>query len=274
MTYRPDLVRRSSYPFCVAEFTGATAPIPGTVPGQGPGPAVDHRSGLRAVAVVVLVLAGLAGLADGGIALYSELTRHATAAEVAAAGRAEIATRWQRLPAGSIFPATVSYLTSDGLRATARQVGIAPRASCSAAADPAAATVLRRQGCVTVLRATYLDVSGTLAVTVGVAVMPSPAAAQAVVNAVMSEPGPPGLRAVRFPQTTASLFGNAQRGRRDVAASHGPYAYFYAAGYTDGRPVGNRSGPAPGDLGNGVLSQIVTVLTGGPQPCARKDIRC
>jgi hypothetical protein len=258
----------------VAEFTGATAPIPGAVPGQAPGPAVHRRGWLRAVAVITLVLAGLAGLAGGGIALYAELTRHATAAETAAAGRAEIATRWQRLPAGSIFPATVSYLTSNGLRTTARRVGIAPRASCTAALDPAAAAVLRHHGCVTVLRATYLDASGTLAVTVGVAVMPSPAAAQAVANAMTSLPGHPGLRAVRFPRTTADLFGDAQRSWRDVAASHGPYAYLYAAGYTDGRRGGSRSLPGPGDLGNGVLGQIITVLSGGPQPCARKDIRC
>jgi hypothetical protein len=235
---------------------------------------VHHRGGLRTVAVVVLVLAGLAGLAGGGIPLFAELTRHATAAEAAAAGRFEIATRWQRLPAGSIFPATVSYLTSDGLRTTARRVGIAPRASCPAAVDPAAAAVLRRHGCITVLRATYVDASGTLAVTVGVGVMPSPAAAQAVVNALTSGPGQPGLRVVRFPRATAGLFGNAQRGRRDVAASHGPYAYFYAAGYTDGRSAGNRSAPGPGDLGSGVMGQIVTVLSGGPQPCARKDIKC
>jgi hypothetical protein len=258
----------------MAEFTGATAPIPGTTPGREPGPVVQHRGRLRTGAIVVLVLAGLAGLAGGGIPLYAELTRHATGAEVAAAGRAEIATRWQRLPAGSIFPATVSYLTSDGLRTTARRVGIAPRVSCPAAVDPAAAAVLRRHGCVTVLRATYLDASGTLAVTVGVAVMPSLAAAQAAVNALPSGPGQPGLRAVRFPQTTAGLFGNAQRSRQDVAASHGSYAYFYAAGYTDGRSAGNRSAPGPGDLGNGVIGQIVTVLSGGPQPCARKDIRC
>jgi hypothetical protein len=235
---------------------------------------VHHRGRLRTVAVVALVLAGLAGLAGGGIPLYAELTRHATPAEAAAAGRAEIATRWQRLPAGSIFPATVSYLTSDGLRTTARRVGIAPRASCPAAVDPAAAAILRRHGCVTVLRATYLDASGTLAVTVGVAVMPGPAAAQAAVNALTSGPRQPGVRVVPFPQTTAGLFGNAQRGRRDVAASHGPYAYFYAAGYTDGRSAGNRSAPGPGDLGNGVMGQIVTVLSGGPQPCARRDIRC
>jgi hypothetical protein len=88
----------------MAEFTGATAPIPGTTPGREPGPVVQHRGRLRTGAIVVLVLAGLAGLAGGGIPLYAELTRHATGAEVAAAGRAEIATRWQRLPAGSIFP--------------------------------------------------------------------------------------------------------------------------------------------------------------------------
>lgn len=225
------------------------------------------------MAVIALVVAGLTALAGGGSALFTELTRHATASEAAAAGRAEIATRWQRLPTGSIFPPQVSYLTSDGLRTTARRVGIAPRASCAAAAAAAAASVLRQHGCVTMLRATYLDASGALAVTVGVAVLPSAAAAQAAVNAMAGERGQPGLHVVPFHGTTASRFGDALAGWRDTV-SHGPYAFFYTAGYTDGRQGASGPMPGPGDLGIGVLGQIVTVLSGGPPPCARKDIRC
>jgi hypothetical protein len=224
------------------------------------------------VAVIALVVTGLTALAGGGSALFAELTRHATAAEAAAAGRAEIATRWQRLPTGSIFPPQVSYLTSDGLRTTARRVGIAPGASCAAAVAAEAASVLRQHGCVTMLRATYLDASGTLAVTVGVAVLPSAAAAQAAVNAMAGERGQPGLAVVPFHGTTASRF-DAPAGWRDTV-SHGPYAFFYAAGYTDGRQGASGPMPGPGDLGIGVLGQIVSVLSGGPPPCARKDIRC
>ena len=43
--------------------------------------------------------------------------------------------------------------------------------------DPAAARILPGHGCLAVLRATYVDATRSLAVTVGVAVMPSPAAA-------------------------------------------------------------------------------------------------
>jgi hypothetical protein len=115
--------------------------------------------------LVVLSLAGVAGLAIGGFALHAELTRPATAAEAAAAGRAEIATRWQRLPAGRLFPATISYLSAGRQQTTARRVGIAPAASCAAALDPAVAAIFRARGCRAVLRASYTDSSGSLTVT-------------------------------------------------------------------------------------------------------------
>ena len=91
-----------------------------------------------------MALAGIAGLAGGGAALHADLTRHATASEVAAAGRTEIATRWSRWPAGQIFPAAAPYVNWDGLYTTGYRVGIARQASCEAAFDPPVAEILRR----------------------------------------------------------------------------------------------------------------------------------
>ena len=63
-----------------------------------------------------------------------------------------------------------------------------------------------------------------------------------------------------------------------VTPSSGPYAYFFAAGYTDGRPASGRPGAdyvaGPGDLGNGVLSRIAAVLSGAGPPCERPDVTC
>ena len=100
------------------------------VPPAAPAAGGTRRSRLRTVALILFVVAGLAGLGGGGSLLAVVLTRPPASAEIAAAGRAEIASRWQRLPAGKIFPATIGYLTSDGLDTAASRVGIASITSC------------------------------------------------------------------------------------------------------------------------------------------------
>ena len=98
---------------------------------------------------------------------------------------------------------------------------------CAAAATPQLAAVLARNGCLTVLRATYSD--GTTAVTVGVAVFDSAAQARAVKQ-----------------QTTGNLQPLAGGGLpsfcrmvvcRLTTNAVGRYAYFTVAGYTTGKPV-------------------------------------
>ena len=237
-------------------------------------PARVRRGRWRTPLLVVLALAGVAALAVGGFALHKELTRPATAAEAAAAGRAEIATRWQRLPAGQLFPATISYLSPGQQQTTALRVGIAPATSCAAALDPAAAAIFRSHGCRTMLRATYADASGSLAVTVGVAVMPSTAAAQSAVSDLIIQPGHAGVRAASFPGTRVAGYGDAQRGWFHAAAGNGPYAFFYAAGFADGRRGTGDLTSEPQRLGSGVLSRLIAILTGGSRPCSRADIRC
>ncbi len=224
--------------------------------------------------LVALALAGVAGLAIGGFALHAELTRPATAAEAAAAGRDEIATRWQRLPAGRLFPATISYVSAGRQQTTALRVGIAPAASCAAALDPAVAAIFRARGCRTVLRASYTDSSGSLTVTVGVVVMRSTSAAQSAVSDLLIQPGHAGVRAVSFPGTRAAGYGDAQRGWFHAEPGSGPYAFLYAAGFTDGRRGTGDLTTEPRRLGSGVLSRLITVLTAGGPPCSRADIRC
>jgi Tfp pilus assembly protein PilV len=243
----------------------APAPAP-------PGP----RALTRAIIAVLLIVVGVAGVGGGGAALALEMTRHATRAEQSAALQAEIASRWQRLPAGKIFPATVSYSTSDGdMSVTAHRVGIAPQASCAAALDLAVARLLSRYGCVTVLRATYVDVSGTMAVTAGVVVMKSVAAANEAV--AFSGGGAPtaGVRTFSLPGTVADLFGNPQRRAFNSVSSIGSYVFLYAAGYTDGRVSGSATAnPYFTDLGSGVVLSLQNVLTSRDRACSLKDVRC
>jgi hypothetical protein len=223
------------------------------------------------VIIVLLVTAGLAGLGGGGTVLHLELTRAPTRAEIAAAGTAEIASRWQRLPAGQIFPATIRYLTAEGMRGIAYRVGIAPRAPCERALIPAVAKVLRRDDCVTVLRATYVDRQGFLAAAVGVAVMRDTADAVRAANRVTSAAG---FRAARFASSWGVFFRDAQRGWSTITAPRGPYVFLVSAGYTDGRPGTGDYPAGPEGLGSGVLNHVIAALTSGSDPCARTDIRC
>jgi hypothetical protein len=230
----------------------------------------------RKVALTLLVAVGLAGVGGGGAGLALELSRTATKAEVAAALQAEIASRWQRLAAGKIFPEAIGYTTSDeGAPMTARLVGIAPSASCAASLDPPVAGLLRRYGCVAVLRATYLDGSGTLAATAGIVVMTSASAAGQAVSASGGGAESSGVRTFSLPGTVADQFGDPQRRAFSAMQSMGPYVFLYAAGYTDGRVSGSATAYPPlVDLASGVMSRLQTVLTSHGSACQMKDIRC
>jgi hypothetical protein len=226
------------------------------------------------VSVIALIVLGVAGVAGGGAALALNLTKTATKADIAAALAHEIATRWQRLPAGKIFPADVRYLNSQGNSSTATRVGIAPAVPCQSALEPALGRRLRNLGCVTMLRASYLDASGTLTATIGIAVMTSANdASEAEASFTPMKPSA-GLHAVPFAGTIASNFSDADRGTAGADVS-GPYIFIYSAGYTDGIPgKASWANPELDTLSTGIVAHLETILTGHPNPCTMKDIRC
>lgn len=223
----------------------------------------------------VLVLAGLASAGAGGVLLSKEMGRHATPGEIAAAGQAELASRWERVQAGKIFPASLSFGSADSAGTySAQLVGIAPAASCSAALDARAWAALSKYRCTTVLRATYADSSGTMAVTIGIAVMSSAHAASLADTALSSLPGSDSVQAAVFPDTIASGFGNPQRAAFTSGVS-GPYLIFIAGGDTDGRagPAGSLD-PNIDAMVNNLLLPAEAGLRLAPAPCALKDVRC
>ena len=155
----------------------------------------------------------------------------------------EMGKRWRTWPAAEIFPDSLRYpvpgqvLGGADLPLAAHRIGIARQASCHTATDPAVARVLARYGCLAVLRATYDDATQSLAVTVGVVVLPGPAAASASLKALHGQNGNiprPGLRAVSFHRTPVARFGNRQRQLSSVRRA-GPYLVFTTVGYADGR---------------------------------------
>jgi hypothetical protein len=222
----------------------------GIPPAQHARPA-GRRRWRRSVAVLILVLA-LAGL---GVATRGALTqvmpRQFTAAQQRQIQAWEIGRRWRTLPETAIFPAALSYQLpaqtlnpsqtpggAAGLALTARRLGIGPAASCAQGTDAAADRILAAYGCTTILRATYADSTGSMLVTVGVAVLPSRAAATAAGNRLASPQAQDPHGAVSpaaVPGTLAAGFSGSQR--QAAWATHaGSYVIMTAAGYADGRP--------------------------------------
>ena len=231
------------------EYDGAYGDRPWrhAAPSYGGQPPYRARRGSQrwfaAVAALVLGVAGLA-VALTGIALQL-LPRQFSAEQQRQISDWEIGKRWRTMSAGAIFPASLRYappptLPSDdpGLWQTADRVGIASQASCAAATDPAAVgAVLARHGCEAMLRATYVDGTGSYVITVGVAAMPGSAqvnAAKQALTGVGSRNGA-GVRTVPVAGSLAVAFTDPRRQLSDSMAA-GPYLVFYTIGYTDDRP--------------------------------------
>ena len=216
----------------------------------------DRGGGGRRAAAILALILGLVGFAVSmtGVAIQL-LPRHFTADQQRQIEAWEVMRRWQTMPAGQIFPASVSYLLSAQvlqdaapLDLDAVRVSIAPQQSdCAKAVTSAAAgAVLGRNGCEAVLRATYVDATRSYVMTVGVAVLPTEAAAASAGSglsqahlAAARDAGSAGrlqagVRVVRFGGAGASRYDYY----RQIAASFaaGPYVVMYAAGYSDSRP--------------------------------------
>jgi hypothetical protein len=218
---------------------GYQTPPPGSRPRR-------RRPGTTAIASIALVL-GLIGLAVSLFGVITQiLPRQFTAGQQREIVNWEFGRNWRTLRAGAIFPASVSYtppavLDNNGSAPplSARRVGVARQASCRAATDAAAATVLVRNGCSAVLRATYTDGTSSYVVTVGVAVLPSTAQADRAVRELggVHDAGGivPGVHAVPFKNTPSAWFTDA---RRQLSGSiwAGTYVALYTVGYADSRP--------------------------------------
>jgi hypothetical protein len=194
----------------------------------------------------VLIL-GIAGLAVSLVGVAMQIMpRQFTAHQQQQILDWEAARLWRVLPAGQIFPAVVQYqppaaIGGDGLSLSASRIGIARQASCRAATDPGVATVLTRNKCEAVLRATYVDRTDNFVITVGVAAFPGTAQAVAASlqlgGSTLTGAGgkPVGVRTVEFKNTPAGSFSN---GRRQLSGQQraATYVVFYAIGYVGNRP--------------------------------------
>jgi hypothetical protein len=245
------------------------------------GPPQRPRGRRRAATLAVLVL-GVAGLAVSAVGIAVQvLPRQFTATQQRQIESWEIASRWQELTAAQIFPATITYSLPAAtlqdavpLSLDAVRVGIAPQATCAqGVTSAAAAAVLRRSGCKAVLRATYVDATKSYILTIGVAVLPTAAAAldasQGLSQTRLASHEnahaallAPGVLVVRFRGGTSALYDYS----RQIAANFnvGPYLVMYAAGYADSRPQVKVSGDPYAD------AEMTSLATGVAQTIARR----
>jgi len=202
-----------------------------------------HR-GRSWLAIAVLLAIGLCGLAAGAAgAVRQILPREFSAAQQSQIQTWEMTRRWRALPAGQIFPPTERYQvpqlalnSAHGLSLTARRLSIAPAGNCGKAVSRAAAAGLAVGRCATVLRATYLDSSGSMVVTVGVAAMPTISAATAASGRLAGVIHNQSLAVHAFPvaRSAAASFRQPQR-QFSLAMFAGPYVVLATAGFADGR---------------------------------------
>jgi hypothetical protein len=255
---RPGLAGRPGQP---ASFHVA----PGWRPeGQPTGPRGRRKLG-RIVAFALLFAVGLGGLAVSAVGIAHQLLpRQFTAAQRREITAWEVERRWRALPSSAIFPDRVRYVVpSDVVDATselalaARRLSIGPQTGCAAALSAATARILTRYGCTAVLRATYVDASGSMVATIAVAVLPGSAAASTALNALDGANSGVGklIRAMRVPGTPAAGFGQAQR-QVSNAVDAGPYLILSTAGFAEG---GHR-GPVAIDS---YLDQEMTAFASG-----------
>jgi hypothetical protein len=226
---------------------------------------------------VTVMILGMAGLVASAAGIASQvLPRRFTAAQQQQIIAWETAKRWRTMPAGKIFPASVTYQLPDydatsasQLPLVANRVGIARQAACAAGSDPAAARVLDAGYCTAMLRATYTDETDSMLVTVGVAVMPGAAAARTAATVLSEAHGQlSGVRAASFPNTLASAFSDSQR-QLSWAVSKGPYVVLSTIGYADGRPQVQVTSDPYADqemtsVAGGVSSAIEALLGAAP----------
>ena len=246
--------------------------------------------GRRAAAVIALIL-GLAGFAVSAVGVAIQLLpRHFSAQEQSQIKAWEVMRRWQTIPAGQIFPASVPYQLSarvlhdvSPLDLEAHRISIAPQeADCAKAVTSAAAgAALRKHGCEAVLRATYVDATRSYLMTVGVAVLPNAAAATGANSGLASPrltaaraasaPGgrPAGVQVVRFRGAEAGVYDYHRQISKSFTA--GPYLIMYAAGYADSRPrVPVKDDPYSDAemtyLAQGVARSVAHTLAAAPAP--------
>ena len=252
----------------------------GGPPGWTPPPDRGHlarRRRIRILAFTALMLGGLGLIGFGFGTLLQVMPRKFTASQQQQIINWEFGQRWRDLPAGTIFPASVTYaaptsLDDDpSLTLSARRVGVDKQASCTSVTDPAVASVLDRDGCSAILRATYVDGTDSYVVTVGAAVLPGTDQAATASHAIAGIAGlGSSVHAAPFNGTPAADFTDKRRQLSGVLSA-GTYVVLYTVGYADSRPKEQVTADRYADqemtsAGLGIAHDVLSVLAAPVPP--------
>ncbi|WP_330176688.1 hypothetical protein OG875_26210 [Streptomyces sp. NBC_01498] len=215
---------------------------PGQATAGPPHPPYTRRPGTTAAALACVILG--VGLI-GGAVTGSWLTDESSADPASAAGYASLRALWHSTPVDTFFPPT---LTGDaagpgGADRTWTRIAVAPDGVCAGAFDPLLLKTLRTVGCERVLRATYVDVTNSAVVTVGMAFTKAEPAAMEALDArftgeKLAERADLMPRTYPVTGTVAASFGDGQRASWTVnVLTEAPVVVYAVSGFADGRDV-------------------------------------
>jgi hypothetical protein len=171
------------------------------------------------------------------------------------------AVAWHDLPTDQIFPDHLMDSSVDDTTLGWSRQGIAKESSCADAFRADVAKSATDQGCTTALRATYVDISGRVAVTIGLGVTGSYEQATGIANQFdwSTDPGPlvipvmvDGTPAAHWNENLALAGGASGVG---LSTDSPPYFAAISVGPTDGsRSIGKLPGDWAMDGKNEVAS--------------------
>jgi hypothetical protein len=240
----------------------------------------------RPLLALIFALAGVCGVAVAAFGINGQIKpRQFTPGQQRKIEAWEMARRWRTTPRTQIFPAVVRYRVGGGLLGnsgtlalSARRLEIAPQEACSAAAGvrPQPLSLLEHGGCQALLRATYVDATGSLVVTVGVGVLKDQQSATAVARYLSGHDAAgqghvtrqPVLDPLQVAGTAAAVFGMRQRQISWIVGA-GPYVVIATVGYSDGRPRVHVGGDSYSDmemtsLARGIAAAVASPLGAAP----------
>lgn len=194
--------------------------------------------------------------------------------DVGARGYLTAETAWRDVPVDQLFPPTVQSRLASldlGAQRTFVRVRVADPAPCSTALDPELLRVLSGYGCARVLRAAYLDSTGTLAGTAGIVVLDRLAGPGAPLDAADKDLASRGIAAALLPTQPGlwvRIVPGAPGGFSDAARLVGygalgsapPYLFLATAGLADGRVTSGsplRATAAPESGAQGMARTLV-----------------
>ena len=204
---------------------------------------VRDRARPRTVAAAACVVLGL-GLIGGSVT-GSWLTGDSSAAADPARSFAAAAGLWHNLPVNQLFPAVIqgNGAGPGGADRVWTRIAVAPDSGCQNAFDPLLHKALAPVGCLRLLRATYIDATGSQVTTVGLLFTKADAAAMRALRSRFTHDGLDRRtdlmpRPYAAKNTGAADFGDAQRASWTLSVlTDAPVVVYAVSGFADGRTV-------------------------------------